>query len=386
MKRLVVFSHKLFRHTPEGLQTTGGFTVQMDALAPYFEQVTLCVPITEDNRFLGIGVTAPNISFHPMPYFQSRLDFIRVAPAIRYEILLAIKQSDLALTILPSYVGVLASALCQRQRFPIFQWVVGNWGENVILQRKNPLTHWIASNGITPLLDCLIKSLTRDVLTFYNGKVLFDQGKPYHYTRTSSSIRHNDIYSRESTAFDSPPYFLLYVGRLSPEKGLRHLLDAVARLTIADGDIKLSIIGDGVLKSALQQQARDLSLVDRVIFHGFVPHGEALWALYRQSDVLIVPSLHDQTPKVILEGLSQSLPVIATNVGGISSIIKDGENGVLISPGQPEAIVEAVRTLFSEPKLRERLIKAGVEFARQHTVEHETELMMDILKGYFNFE
>jgi glycosyltransferase involved in cell wall biosynthesis len=384
LRRLVVFSHKLFRRTSDGYKTTGGFTIQMDALAPYFENVTLCVPLVDDADFYGVGPTAPNMDFHPLPHYRGRLDFLRKTPSIRREVLTVLNEVDVALVDLPGYVGVLASVLCQRRRFPLFQWVVGNWSRIVQVQRSTPLGRWLASVLWSPLIDKLMIRLTRDVLTFYTGPILYHQDKAYHINWICSSIRGTHLYVRRDSSSLAPPYRVLFVGRLSPEKGVKYLLQAVS-LLISQGDVvDLRIVGTGALEGKLQREANDLAIADLVHFQGFVPHGEELRRMYRESDVFVLPSLEDQQPKVLLEAMSQSVPVIATNVGGIPSMIQNGENGLLISPAQPGETAEAIRQVTMDDELRQRLVEAGLTFASAHTVEQETAQMMKLVSAHFD--
>ena len=383
MSRLAIFSHKLFRRTPEGLKTSGSFSIQVNTLARHFDRINLCVPVTNDPNFSGLSIN-PNVDFHALPHYGDQVGFLGALPEIRRKIVKVLEHSDLALAILPSYVGVLASFISQRQNFPLFQWVVGNWSRNVILRRQSPTGTWVASNMLAPLLDGAIKWLTRDVLTFYNGKILIDQGKPFHFTRTSSSIREEDICLREASDLPAnSPLRLLFVGRLSPEKGISHLLKAVAQLNSANEAVRLYLVGSGSLEAQLRIQAAELNISDCVDFLGYVAERESLLKLYREADIFILPSLEDQQPKVLLEAMSQRLPIIATRVGGIPSIIEHSNNGLLIPPGDPEAIVEAVRKLKSDPSLRRRLRHAGIAYASNHTVEKETDRMLKILAGYF---
>lgn len=378
---LVVFSHKLFRRTRDGLQTTGAYTIQMDALAPYFERVTLCVPVVDDATFRGMSVTSPNIDFHPLPHYAGRMGFLRAAPSMRREMLAVMEQADLALVILPGYVGTLASALCQRRRFPVFQWVVSDWSQCVLARRHNLLAHWWASLW-APLLDRLMMRLTRDVLTFYTGHILHNRGKSYHFTRVSSSIRQSDFYARDVTNI-TMPYRVLFVGRLSAEKGIAYLLEAISLLAAKGEAIELHIVGMGPLEDDLRHKARVLNIAEQVTFHGFIPQGEALRRLYRESDMLVLPSLQEQQGKVLLEAMASGLPIIASNIGGIPTVVRHEWNGLLIPPRDPSAISQAITRLITDSSLRKRLINNGLEYARQHTVERETEKMMNIVRSYY---
>jgi glycosyltransferase involved in cell wall biosynthesis len=380
MTKLIVYSHKLFRKTRHGFQTDGAFTVQMDALAAHFDELILCVPVIEESNFLGIGFQAENIRFRPLPFFQGRWGFLRKIPVLSREILVGMKTSDLALVILPSYLAILASFLCQCFRFPVFQWVVGDWTRNVISRRQGN-NAWITTM-LSPFMDFIIARLTRDVLTFFNGRILYNHYQSHHHTRISSSILSQDIYSGlDNERRLTPPYHLLYVGRLSLEKGITYLLQAVAANAEA-GIFHLDIVGEGSLYSALVFEVHELGIDELVTFHGYVPQGKHLRHLFRQSDVFVLPALQDQQPKVLLEAMSQSLPIVATRVGGIPSIISDGNNGLLVPPAKPEALITAIQQLLTR-KERESIILGGLAYVRERTVEAETLKMVGIVRDYF---
>jgi glycosyltransferase involved in cell wall biosynthesis len=386
MTTLAVFSHKLFRRTSSGLQTTGGFTILMDAIASYFDRVILCVPVMEDAGFRGAELTASNAHFHPLPHYQGRLGFLRAVPAMRREVLAVLECADLALVAMPGYVGALASILCQRSCFPVIQLVMGDWGQNVRVRRSNALTRWLALAMWSPILDRLMARLTRDVLTLFDGQILYGRGTPHHYAFVSSSIHQDAFYVHSGAFHASLPYRLLYVGRLSAEKGIPHLLEAVS-LLVAEGDlVELHIVGTGALEGDLHHMAQALNIADRVIFHGYVPQGEALRQIYRESDVLVLPSLQDLQPKVLLEAMSQSLPVVATRVGGIPATIQDGQNGLLVPPARPDSMAAAARRVLADGELRRKLVEGGLTHARAHTVEREVAQMMQIIATHFDLK
>lgn len=386
MTRLVVFSHKLFRRTPRGLETTGGFVIQMDALAAHFEQVLLCVPIIDDPDFQGTGITAPNIDFHPLPISTGRLAFLGQILRLRREILAAMKKADLAQVMIPGYIEGLAGFLCRRRNFPMYMWVVGNWGSNVVTRRSNAISRNLARLFVKPLLDWLLTRLTRNTLCFFNGKILYGQSDPLHYTRVSSSIHRDGIHEETDPPPMTPPYKLLFVGRLSGEKGVEYLLRAVALAYEQGLAVELDVVGEGQLASSLARLTEELEIADRVRFLGRIASRTELDQFYRACDIFILPSLQDQQPKVLMEAMAQSTPIIATNVLGIPSIVQDGENGLLVPPADPPAIVEAIRRITDNPQLQQSLIQKGIAHAKEHTVEAETARMMEIITAHFNFD
>lgn len=376
---LVVFSHKLLRQTAVGYQTDGAFTIQMDALAACFNRLTLCVPVISNPAYQGECIEAKNIHVHSLPPFPGRLSFLRQLQQLRIGIYQGMQMGDLGLVILPGYFGTYASWLCQRANFPIFQWVIGNWSQTISARRHG--LKRLFSLIWTPLLDKTIHYLTQGVLTFFNGQLLHGQNNPLHFVRFSSSVRAADIYQPPSLKHPSPPYQVLYVGRLAGEKGVSYLLDAAAQARHHGEVWKLHLVGTGELEADLRQQVSTCQL--DVSFYGFVPQGEGLRQLYRQADVFVLPALQDQQPKVLTEAMSQGIPVIATNVGGIPSVINHDNNGWLIPPHDPQAIVMAVHKLMVDHDRREKLVRQGIETVRSRTVEKTTAEMMQIVRAHF---
>lgn len=147
-------------------------------------------------------------------------------------------------------------------------------------------------------------------------------------------------------------FILGYVGRLSAEKGLRHLLTASSQLTEKGLSLRTLIVGDGPQRSELELLAQDLKIRERVIFTGFQ---EDIHRWLICMDAFILPSLTEGTPMALLEAMAQGVPVIATAVGGVPEVIESGESGILVSPGKPGAIAEAVLALYSDELTRNRI-------------------------------
>jgi len=161
---------------------------------------------------------------------------------------------------------------------------------------------------------------------------------------------------------DHPPvsngdgFRLLFVGRYGERKGCSELVAAVARAR-ADVDATLRFVGreehEGE-EAQLRSEVIDLGLAESVEFAG-VKDREALARCYAEADVLCLPSHREGMPLAILEGMSFGLPVIATPVGGIPDFVHAGENGLLVPPGDVDALARAITTLGQDPGLRTQL-------------------------------
>jgi glycosyltransferase involved in cell wall biosynthesis len=147
---------------------------------------------------------------------------------------------------------------------------------------------------------------------------------------------------------------LVTAGRLIALKSVDRLIGAVAQI---DG-IGLVIIGDGPERSQLEQMARRLGIGERVYFAGQRSREETL-ALMAACDLFVLNSIHEGFPHVVLEAMSVGLPVMATAVGGTPELVRDGENGSLISPSLSGALAPALLEILSSPVKRQRLVEGA---------------------------
>ena len=142
---------------------------------------------------------------------------------------------------------------------------------------------------------------------------------------------------------------LAAAGRLTRQKALGDALAAVARV---DG-VSLVVAGDGPERGALERRAAELGLDGRVRFVGPLARTEVL-TLFRAADAALLSSAWENLPHSVVEALAVGTPVVATAVGGVPEVVRDGENGLLVAPGDVAALADAIRRV-SEPGLRDAL-------------------------------
>jgi glycosyltransferase involved in cell wall biosynthesis len=159
---------------------------------------------------------------------------------------------------------------------------------------------------------------------------------------------------------------ILYVGRLSPDKNIRVLIEAIDELN-QNFNVRLLIVGDGPLKSDLEDQA--VKTGAQIEFLGILPNHQ-LPEVYHTSDVFVLPSYGEGHPKALLEAMSCALPCIGTNVAGIRDLIRDGETGLLC--GQTgTSIAEKLHTLLANPGLAARLGTSARHYVRENFDIHQ---------------
>ena len=162
---------------------------------------------------------------------------------------------------------------------------------------------------------------------------------------------------RPGPAIAREPGLVTFVGRLEPQKGAGLLIEAVMRTPGA----KLRIIGDGSLRPQLERMAAGCG---RVEFMGAVPN-EKLPSLLRRSQLFVLPSLYEGTPKSLLEAMACGVAVVAARTPGNTGVVTQGENGLLAEP-TPGALAEAISSLLGDAALRERLGEAAARYVREH--------------------
>jgi glycosyltransferase involved in cell wall biosynthesis len=156
------------------------------------------------------------------------------------------------------------------------------------------------------------------------------------------------------------PLRLLSVGRLAPEKGHAILLEAVAEVTRRDVAVQLEIVGGGERLDSLERVAAELGIADRVEFAGQVGQHE-IQERYAAADVFCLSSLGEGLPVALMEAMASELPVIASRIHGIPELVVEGENGLLVSPGRPDALADAIEALAGAPELCRRMGRVGRE-------------------------
>jgi glycosyltransferase involved in cell wall biosynthesis len=152
------------------------------------------------------------------------------------------------------------------------------------------------------------------------------------------------------------------VGRLYPIKNHRLFLDAAACVAIQEPSTRFVIVGDGVLRPAMQQHAHELGIADRVIFTGW---RRDLPRVYADTDILVVSSNNEGTPVAAIEAMAAGRPVVATRVGGLPDLIAEGETGLLIPPKDPHGLATAILCLLQDPETAWRMGQAGQAKVRE---------------------
>lgn len=226
-----------------------------------------------------------------------------------------------------------------------------NWTTDRILTISSAIKQTLARGGVKPsIIDVVYEGVDLDWI---------DKQKTEPLDRSSQGLAVGTV------------------AHLSPEKGHSHLLDAVEILSHSFNRFHLFLVGDGKMKEALIERVSRLGIGDLVTFTGFRTDCEALM---KQFDVFCLPSLSEGLSSAILAAMANRLPVVSTSVGGIPELVVDAETGILVPPGKPDRLAEALGKLLENPELRSRMGEAGRRRIEEHfTVDHKLD---STLKSY----
>ena len=151
---------------------------------------------------------------------------------------------------------------------------------------------------------------------------------------------------------------VLFVGRLVPVKGLHILVAALDRLLREGRSVLLRFAGDGPERPGLERNVAQRGLNRHVIFEG-QQNSDQVRALYQQADIFALPSFAEGIPVVLMEAMAMEIPCVTTRITGIPELIRDGVDGLLVTPSNEQELAAAIARLCDDPQLRLRLGKSG---------------------------
>ncbi len=177
-------------------------------------------------------------------------------------------------------------------------------------------------------------------------------------------------------------YDLIFVGRLAKNKGIDLLLQAISNIKIQMPDIKLLLVGDGPLTNFLKFKIENLKLRDNVTLYGWAKDPKEIAELLNRSRLLIMSSYNEGGPRVVLEAMACGVPVLATRVGIVTDILKDGESGGIIDWNPVDILQKAAELLGNTSKYQKYRIN-GLEvaghFEKQAAIKNYAQKLVNLL-------
>lgn len=354
----------------------------LDGLARHFERMVLVTTILRKGYHAAYDnlpkytykFTAGNIQVAEVPFTRKKNPgVIRTAAGLIHGIPAlwnGIKQCDLVAIFLPGMRSVIACLFCWWLRKPYWTYLGSDWAGMADITFRWPGWRKKLLFGVYTRFVVFCQRLVMREAAFclVTGKSLLLKHKysdnATYLTRPLVTLQARDIYHREDTC-QNEQIRLLCVANFSPRKGQRYLIEALPLLKAGRIPVHLTLVGGGSEYTNLQVLVSRLGLQTSVRFAGYVPNGPELWAYYRDSDIFVLPTLGEGFPRVIFEAMSQGLPVICSNVSGISQQLVNGKHLILVPARNLQALAAAVAMLVRNPRIRQELIKQGLSTAQK---------------------
>lgn len=162
--------------------------------------------------------------------------------------------------------------------------------------------------------------------------------------------------TRRALGIPDDRFVVGWIGRMTAVKRTGDVLQAVRRLREQGVDAVLCMVGDGPDREMVEQRAHELGIVRDSLFLGYQDEVADYYAAF---DALILPSANEGTPVSAIESLAGGRPVVATRVGGVPDVVRDGVDGFLVEPGDVDAMADRLARLAADPPLRHRMGEAG---------------------------
>jgi glycosyltransferase involved in cell wall biosynthesis len=362
-----------------------------EALAMQYDKVLICTRVVHGPppSSTDFPIEVSNIELIAQPAWRTTLGSLPHFFGIILAYIRTCRRSDvLFVRGMCPYVGFLyLCALIFRR--PICHWIVGDPVALLRASRRNGRV----MDKLALLYALQDRLATRVGRWLTNGALICngsELAKAYRSPRTtatvSSTIQESEFFSRADTC-QGDTIRILFVGFIRPEKGIEYLLDAVSRLK-PDLMWEVRLVGANEFpeyRKMLDEIVAERGIGDRVHWEGYMAYGQPIFDCMRASDLLVLPSLSEGTPHVLAEARANSLPCIATTVGGVPDVVTDGYDALLVPPKDAFAIAQAIERIVRDGELRRELIRQGFSKSHVQTLDRFVELVQsEIQPGWHN--
>jgi glycosyltransferase involved in cell wall biosynthesis len=353
-------------------------------LSEYCEKVTVLSPLVYRE---SLSKPLPNswlvdlgkIHLEPLDYYYSFVTYYKLWPARisawKKQMTRLVKEADVVIVRVPSPILPLAAKAARKLNKPMVMIVLGNTAtqSDRVIESKG-LVHLVYSMLMKFILFNEKKSAkSASRIYAYSSELAerFKNGEEKDIRLMQDPHMSLEEFKSRGDTCESDTIKLLRVCWLIPSKGVEYLLDSISLLLSRGHNVHLEIVGkerySGYL-AHLEEYAEKLGIREKVTFAGWYPI-DRIWEAYYGSDIQILSSLGEGSPRVIVEGFARGLPLVCTSVGGCVDYLTHEKNTLFVPPKDPEAMADAVERLITDKVLRKQLIQGGYDVARSATFE-----------------
>lgn len=362
LNRLCIITHVVHTENDGKYYAYGPYAKEIHLWRTMFEEVVIAGPVVsgkpkgDDLDLGGSGVKFVNQIQSGGVTIWSKIRQVLLLPAHVWNLLKCVVDCDAVQVRVPGNIGGIGLVLACLVRKPRVAKYAGQWKPF----RSEPLS-W-------KLQKWILRSRLWSAPTFVYGKCV---GDPEHILPFFTSVMSDTQMCRaQAVARRRTPHAgrnVLFVGRLTPERNVQVLLRAVKKCVDEGVDLRLKIVGDGVCRSSLESEARDLALGGVVSFVGAIPHDDVM-VEYERNDILVLVAESEGWGKAIIEGMAFGLMCVGANRGSVPWLLGEGR-GKLVEPGDVEGMALAIREIVAAPEVSWSTGQRASEWVQQFSIE-----------------
>ncbi len=382
MAKIGIVSRASFIQDGRGTFFHNGDGPYIDELASHFDELKLVTTVLRKGYHAAYNnwpkftyqFTAPNVQVVEIPFtrvanpgiLRTVFGWFRSMPSLWQ----AISASDFVGIFMVGMRSVIAWLFCLLLRKPYWVYIGSDWAG--VAPNSFRWSGWrrrFLIGAYIKIAGALERAIARKAaFRLVTGTALLQKhaypDSATYITHPLTSLNIESIPGREEKQIGATIQ-LLAVGNLNVRKGYPYLIQSLPLIRDRGIDLKLTIVGEGLLRPELERLLEELNLRPFVDLVGYVPNGPVLWKYYVSADIFVLSSLNEGLPRVILEAMAHGLPVICTDVSGLSQHFADREQVFFVPAKDPEAIAEAIVTLVQDANLRHTLVQNGLAAARE---------------------
>jgi len=284
------------------------------------------------------------------------------------------KKIDVIVAQSPLMEGFAGTVLKRMLGKELIVEIHGDWLEGPFLSKKRKC-EFIQRKAVPVLAKISFRNADkiRGVAEYLvEGAKKIAPNKKYFIFHTFTDL--NDFLSEKNIKFES---FILFVGYLQKVKGVKYLIEAFSKISGDFPNFKLVIVGNGPDAEELKELSSDLGIENKVIFRGKLSLIDTQ-AMMRDCYCLVLPSLSEGLPRVIIEAMASGKPVVASDVGGIPELVKDNQTGFIFEKGNSDVLAGGLRILLADEKMARMMGGKGRDVVKNNFSNE------NYLKSYFN--
>lgn len=373
--KVVVVLENRFERTPDGkVWSTVAFGHEFwTRYLEVFDEVLVAARVRDVAHLTADAIRSdgPRVTFLPIPYYVGVVDFLKKRRRVHEALKAALVHGRAIIVRAPSILAEPLLAHCQRLRYP--------YGLEVVGDPQDVFAAGSVRSPLRPLLRVVMPRRLRkqcaraSTVAYVEGRVLpkrYPAPSALHQTVYSSIQLHDEAFVPEPRAISlTATIKLISVGSLEQlYKGIDVLIEAIALCRSAGFALRLTVVGDGRQRKALEELARQRDLGELVTFVGKIASPDLVRDQLDSADIFVLPSRAEGLPKALIEAMARGLPCVATNVGGIPELLAEED---MVPPGDPAALAAVLTRLIRDPRLRATRAARNLQVSRRY---HDSEI------------